>query len=48
MLISPASGLSSPVCPTRVRELAIPLTWLISGLAGLVFTPTGLTSTLMN
>ena len=46
-LISPASGLSSPVCPRMVREHAIPLTGLISGLTGLISTLTGLASTLI-
>ena len=46
MLISPLSGLSSPVRPRIVVELAIPRTGLISGLTGLVSTLTRLTNTL--
>ena len=46
MLTSPLSGLSSPVCPRLVVELAITLAGLISGLTGLISTLTRLPSTL--
>ena len=44
VLTSPVSAIASPVCPRVVRERAIPLTGLISGLTGLTSTLTGLLS----